>query len=187
METKHTPRVNLKDSGVKWDRSQMIRRMLWLAVTPLFRFSPKKLGNGWRCWLINRFGGDIDRMAWIFPSVRITDPSLLTVREWAVLGPAVEIYNYAAVEIGARTVISQRCFLCTASHDYTHSRFPMFWKPIKVGEDAWLAEGVMVFPGVSIASGSVVGARSVVTADTQPWTVNGGNPCRIIKPRILKK
>ena len=39
--------------------------------------------------------------------------------------------------------------------------------------------------GVTIGEGAVVGARSVVTKNVEPWTVVGGNPARFIKNRIL--
>jgi acetyltransferase-like isoleucine patch superfamily enzyme len=33
----------------------------------------------------------------------------------------------------------------------------------------------------------VVGARSVVLRDIPPWTVAAGNPCKLIKPREVRR
>lgn len=40
-----------------------------------------------------------------------------------------------------------------------------------------------VMPNVTLAEGSVVGAGSVVTKDTEPWMVYAGSPAKPIKPR----
>ncbi len=54
-------------------------------------------------------------------------------------------------------------------------------KPITVGNDVWIAAGVIVCGGVTIGDGAVVGAGSVVTRDIPPYTFCAGNPCRVIR------
>lgn len=39
--------------------------------------------------------------------------------------------------------------------------------------------------GVTVNNGAVVGARSAVFKDVEPWTVVGGNPAKFIKNRML--
>ena len=39
----------------------------------------------------------------------------------------------------------------------------------------------MVLPGVTIGSGSVIGAGSVVTRDVPPGVLAAGNTCRVIR------
>ena len=58
--------------------------------------------------------------------------------------------------------------------------------PITIGESVWVAAGAFVAPGVTIGAGAVIGARSVVTKDMPDWTVCAGNPCRPLKPRVLR-
>nr|WP_281067746.1 hypothetical protein [Neorhizobium galegae] len=52
-----------------------------------------------------------------------------------------------------------------------------------IGDHCWIAAESMVMPGVTIASGTVVGARSLVTKDLPAWSVCAGHPCVVIKPR----
>ena len=52
---------------------------------------------------------------------------------------------------------------------------------ITIGNDVWLAGGVIVLPGITIGDGSTVGAGSVVTHDVEPYTVVAGNPARVIR------
>jgi galactoside O-acetyltransferase len=38
-------------------------------------------------------------------------------------------------------------------------------------------------PGVTLAEGSVAGSNSVITKDTEPWTIYVGSPAKPIKIR----
>lgn len=53
----------------------------------------------------------------------------------------------------------------------------------KVGNDVWIGMDATIMPGVTIGDGAIVAACSVVTSDVSPYTVVGGNPARLIKPR----
>jgi len=53
--------------------------------------------------------------------------------------------------------------------------------PIVIADRAWLGFDVIVLKGVTIGEGAIVGARSVVTRDVEPYTVVAGNPARIIR------
>lgn len=55
---------------------------------------------------------------------------------------------------------------------------------IKIGHDVWIGEGVTCLPGVEVATGSVVGAGSVLTKSTQPYGIYAGNPAKFIRPRF---
>ena len=56
-----------------------------------------------------------------------------------------------------------------------------FAKPITVGDNVWIGGNVVVLPGVTIGSNSVIGAGSVVTKDIPSNVVAVGNPCKVIK------
>jgi acetyltransferase-like isoleucine patch superfamily enzyme len=44
-----------------------------------------------------------------------------------------------------------------------------------------------ILPGVTLREGSVIGANSIVTRDTDPWTVYAGNPAKPIRTRPHEK
>jgi acetyltransferase-like isoleucine patch superfamily enzyme len=52
---------------------------------------------------------------------------------------------------------------------------------IIIGDDVWIGHNSTVFKGVTIGEGAIIGSCSVVTKDVQAWTVNVGNPLRIIR------
>jgi virginiamycin A acetyltransferase len=52
-----------------------------------------------------------------------------------------------------------------------------------VGHDVWLGYQALVLPGVTIGSGAVVAAASVVSADVPPYAIVAGNPARVVRQR----
>lgn len=50
-----------------------------------------------------------------------------------------------------------------------------------IENDVWIGWGCTIFSGVRIGSGSVIGARSVVTKDVPPYAVVAGNPVKVVK------
>jgi putative colanic acid biosynthesis acetyltransferase WcaF len=180
-------RVDLTKSNTPWPFSTKMRRGLWNVVWQLlFRHTPKRLCNPWRVWLLALFGADIQGKVLVLGSCKILQPWKLSLGNGSALGSETVIYNYAHVRIGAMTIISQYSYLCTGTHDYTHPHMPLTWAPICIGSECWIAAGVFVAPGVTIGRGTVVGARSVVTRDLPEWTICAGNPCKALKPRVMR-
>jgi len=54
-------------------------------------------------------------------------------------------------------------------------------RPISIGDNVWIGFDCCILPGVSIGDGAIIGARSVVTADVEPYTIVAGNPARFIR------
>lgn len=73
--------------------------------------------------------------------------------------------------------------MCTGSHDYLKSDFPIFAKKITIEDEVWLATDVFVAPGITIESGVVVGSRSSVYKNLPKNTVCIGNPAKPTKKR----
>ncbi|WP_442940230.1 hypothetical protein [Nocardioides sp. B-3] len=53
--------------------------------------------------------------------------------------------------------------------------------PIDIGENAWLAAGVIVGPGVTIGRNTVVGAGSLVLSDLPDHVVAAGSPAVVLR------
>jgi len=56
-----------------------------------------------------------------------------------------------------------------------------------IGDDVWVGYGVTIIGGVNIGKGSIIAAGSVVTKDTEPYTIYAGVPARKIKDRFKSK
>lgn len=53
-----------------------------------------------------------------------------------------------------------------------------------IGNDVWIGAEAMIMPGIQIADGAVIGARSLVTKNIGPYEIWGGNPAKLIKKRF---
>jgi phosphonate metabolism protein (transferase hexapeptide repeat family) len=55
---------------------------------------------------------------------------------------------------------------------------------VTIGHDVWIGHGVIVLPGVSVGDGAVLAAGAVVSRDVAPYTIVGGVPAKLIRPRF---
>lgn len=181
---------NLKYQNIKTFRMQEGFRgksifvvQLWQFIQSIFfRFSPRFM-NGWRRFLLRLFGASIGKKVLIRPSAKILYPWKLKIGDYSWIGDDVNIYNMENVNIGKNTVISQKSYLCTGSHDYKNTSFRIFAEPIEIEDEVWIATDVFIAPNVKIGSGTVVGYRSVVTKNLPPKMICIGSPAKPIKSR----
>ena len=153
-----------------------LRRALWNVVwAVLYRTSPAPL-HGWRRALLRLFGATVGAGAHPYPRARIWAPWNLTMEAHSCLANDVDCYCVAPVRVGRHATVSQYSYLCTASHDYRDPSMPLVTAPIDIGERAWITADCFIGPGVTVGRGAVVGARSTVLRDVDPWTVVAGNP-----------
>jgi len=172
-------------TGPSFSLRNRLGRVIWgIVYSFFFRYSPRPF-HSWRTFLLRLFGAQIGKGVHIYPRVKIWAPWTVKIGDESGVGDDVNLYSQAAITIGKRVVISQGTYICTGTHDYKKRGFPLRASPIIIGDYAWIATEVFVHPGVIIGEGSVVGARSVVTKDTEPWMVYSGFPCGPIKKRII--
>lgn len=136
--------------------------------------------------MVTIFGAEVHKSANIYSSAVIYSPWNLKMGEHSCLASKVDCYNPAPIHIGAHSTVSQKSYLCSATHDITKPNHPLVLNEIIVEEQVWIAADAFVGPGVTIGQGAVVGARSAVFKDVEPWTVVGGNPATFIKRREIR-
>ncbi|HCN48839.1 MAG TPA: maltose acetyltransferase [Chryseobacterium sp.] len=134
--------------------------------------------------LLRRILGSVKENVCIEPSFWCDYGYNIEVGENFYANHNLVILDCAKVEFGDNVFIGPNCSFYTAGHpldakkrneglEYAH--------PIKLGDNVWLGGNVVVLPGVSIGSNSVIGAGSVVTKDIPEYVVAVGNPCRVVK------
>ncbi len=57
---------------------------------------------------------------------------------------------------------------------------------IIIGNDVWIGANVTIMSGVTIGDGAIIAANSHVVKSIEPYTINGGNPTKLIKYRFNK-
>ena len=96
-----------------------------------------------------------------------------------------QLADVARITIGDHTQIGPDVQLLTPIHPLEPGRRRDRWEsaqPITIGENVWLAGGVIVCAGVTIGSDTVVGAGSVVTRDLPSGVLAVGSPARVVRP-----
>lgn len=112
--------------------------------------------------LLRLFGARIGRGTQIMPSVRIWAPWNLALGDHATVSHGVDLYNVARIDIGAHATVSQRAFLCTATHDCDHPNMPLVTASVRIGAGAWVCAEAYVHPGVEIGTDAVAGGEKLV-------------------------
>jgi virginiamycin A acetyltransferase len=56
--------------------------------------------------------------------------------------------------------------------------------PTLIGNDVWIGYDALIMPSVKIGDGAIIGARSLVTKDVEPYTIVAGNPAKVIRKRF---
>lgn len=176
-------RVDVSHCPSQHSTGNKIGRILWGIVwLLLYRPSPKPF-HFWRRFLLRLFGARIGQGAHPHASAKIWAPWNLEMGDHSCLSHQVDCYCVAPIRVGAHATVSQYSYLCTASHDFEAPDMPLTTAPIVVGDGAWITADVFVGPGVTIGEGAVVGVRSTVLKDVEPWTVVAGHPAKYIRRR----
>lgn len=179
-------KIDLSERKSELGVKDQIKRLLWGIVWGIFaRPLPRTMLNGWKILLLKMFGAKLHLSATVYSSAKIYAPWNLEMHEHSCIGPEVDCYNVDKITIGAHAVVSQKAYLCTASHDITDSKLPLIMAPIVLEDQSWVTADTFVAMGVTIGKGAVVGARAAVFKDVEPWSIVGGNPAKFIKKRIV--
>ena len=96
------------------------------------------------------------------------------------------------ITIGDRVLLGPNVHLYTTTHPTsTESRASglQLIAPIVIEDDCWIGGNTVIMPGVTIGSGSVIGAGSVVTKSIPANVIAAGAPCKVIRendPKLIQ-
>lgn len=131
-----------------------------------------------RAWRLRRAGAHVGHLCFIGHAVFDGPAHRLTIGDETSLGRCT-ITLHADVHIGRRVVISDGVTILTASHDLRDPMWTQTAAPISIGDYAWIAQGAMLLPGVTIGTGAVVAAGAVVRTSVPPYALAIGNPATL--------
>ena len=167
--------------------SERLARIVWQGVYFLFyRYIPR-IFNWWHRIILRLFGAKVGRGVIIHPSAEILFPWQVILHDHCVVGAKVKLYSIGTIQIGEHSVISQHAHLCAGTHDYADPLMPLIRSNICIGSGCWICTEAFIGPSVEIGDRTIVGARAVVVSNLPSGMVCAGNPCRPIKPRIMRK
>lgn len=104
-----------------------------------------------------------------------------------------QLLDVAPIEIGDNVMFGPRVTVATPMHPFvseeraisTYSDGVHDWeyaRPIKIGDNVWVASSATICGGVTIGSDTVIAAGSVVTRDIPSGVLAAGVPCKVIRP-----
>ena len=107
------------------------------------------------------------------------------------MGDMTHIVAYEKVEIGKDVLIASKCFISDTNHGTYTGEAPdspfspprkrrLVTRPVKIGDNVWIGENVLILAGASIGDGCIVGANSVITGSIPDHCIVVGNN-KIIK------
>ena len=142
--------------------------------------------SSFRSRLLRLFGAKIGKGVYIKPGLRVKFPWYFEVGDHTWLGEDLWVDNLAQVTIGPHCCISQGAYLCTGNHDWSAPDMKLFRRPIRCERGSWVGARSLVWPGVTLGSGAIAAAGSVVTRDIPAMEVHAGNPARFVRQRELR-
>lgn len=159
-------------------------RLLWL----LLRSVPNRYGSKPRVALLRRAGARVGSNVTIGPRVRVLGPAGLTIEDGVGIARDALLDGRGGIHLEAGSMIGFESILLTWTHNYDDPSLRIAdqgsaGRALTVGARAWLGMRVIVLPGMTIGSGAVVGAGSVVTRSVAPSKIVAGNPARELRDR----
>lgn len=125
---------------------------------------------------------------WIDPGVTIVNANGLSVGRHFGCNTGSYIGAAGGITVGDYVLIGTNVTIASAVHPIEGREPPVFARPVVpapvvIEDDVWIAAGAVILPGVTLRRGTVIGANSVVTRDTEAYGVYAGAPARFIRSR----
>jgi acetyltransferase-like isoleucine patch superfamily enzyme len=100
----------------------------------------------------------------------------LLIGDRVFLNQGVVISAKESIEIGDDTLIGDFSAIYDSNYHQIDPSHPDKPRPVTIGKNVWLGNGVVVLPGSHIGDHTVVAARSVVKGTLPPRVLAAGNP-----------
>jgi len=160
-----------------------------LFCTNIFRFTNGEFGEELRYNAYSKLVKSIGKNVKIASGVYIYYPEKLTIGNNVTIKELTFISAYGEIKIGNNVSIAHRCSIISSSHNYTVKNIPMrnaslIKLKVIINDNVWVGANVVILLGVSIGTGVVIGASSLVNKNVDNDLIVGGVPIKIIKKRI---
>jgi galactoside O-acetyltransferase len=129
----------------------------------------------------------------------------VTISTELIMGDYIHIAPYVVIIGGAESKLILEDFsfiaagtkIVCGSEDYTGGGLVgptipkemrvINYSTVKFEKYAGCGVNCSIMPGVTLAEGSILGANSLLTKDTEPWTIYVGSPAKPVKIRDKEK
>jgi acetyltransferase-like isoleucine patch superfamily enzyme len=105
------------------------------------------------------------------------------------INPYTILYGHGkGLVVGNNVLIAGHCLIIPSNHVFSRTDIPInqqgeHSKGIVIEDDVWIGGGCQILDGVTITKGCIIAAGSVVNKSTEPYSIMGGVPAKLIKKR----
>jgi len=154
-----------------------------------FRWSDGMIGHGIRYLCIHRLARSCGEKVIIGPGTFFHFPQRMDLGTNVYINPLCHIQACGDLKIGNGVLIAHQCTIMSGDHRFDVPGKMIFESggtesPIVLEDDVWLGAGVRVMQGVTIGTGSIVGAGGIVTKDIPPGQIALGVPAKVVRARF---
>lgn len=113
----------------------------------------------------------------------------IEIGDYCNIGADCRLGTTTKLKVGKHVLLAAGCYIGGAQHKFDRLDIPIMRQGydskggIIIEDDVWLGAGVKVLDGVTIGTGSVIGASSLVTKDIPPFSVAMGIPAKVTDSR----
>ncbi len=127
--------------------------------------------------------GECGAGTYIFPYVVIHSPANVLIGSKVNIAEFVHMWGGGGISIGNDVLIASHTVITSQTHDVYAKLFrkTMISKEVIIEDNVWIGAAAIILPGITIGTGSIVAAGSVVTKDVSAGTIVAGVPARVIK------
>jgi len=97
------------------------------------------------------------------------------------------LYTGNGISIGNYVAIAANCTIAPVNHEYNvrdkliiEQGFSKSKGGIYIEDDVWIGAGSILLDGAVLKKGCVIGAGSLVRGEVEPYSINAGNPLRLL-------
>jgi dTDP-4-amino-4,6-dideoxy-D-glucose acyltransferase len=133
-------------------------------------------------------GSHIAIDSWVYISTQLEAGDYIHIAPSVTIlggkGSLLKMGNFTNIGTGSRVVCATDDFKQGMISPVVPLKYrTIFNKPVIFEDYATLGVNCVVLPGVTLAEGTIVGANSLITKSTKPWTIYAGSPAREIGSR----
>ncbi|MDO8651589.1 MAG: acyltransferase [Undibacterium sp.] len=114
----------------------------------------------------------------------------VVIGEGSVVNSGCVLYTGNGIQIGKDVAIASNCTFAPVNHAYQDKKrriceqgFIPSKGGIVIEDDVWIGANCVILDGAILRKGCVIGAGSVVRSEVPAYSVNVGNPLRLVEWR----
>lgn len=161
------------------------KRFMWQLVDATFLKVLPTSFHKTRNRILRFFGAKLAGSATISRSAKIDYPWNFEMGEFSKLGAHSCVNCQHKVLVGDKCCIGENVNLLTGSHIKPEAGEIQPIKPIEIQRGCWISTNSCILQGVVLGEYTMVGEKSVVESNTEPFSIVAGVPAKVIEKAII--